>query len=137
MKKRNCKDCIHRSLAVCKKKMEFIARQRDEFCKLCETRAVFLCYEENRHQLANECGAIEELKAFGNKGQAVAWVLERVKHGTDNGYIVDTEYGEVTLDKLFKELTKDGSIDITMFNGYQENWDVSYDIVVQKAEVEE
>ncbi len=137
MKKRNCKNCKHRSLAVCRKKLEFVSNQKDEFCEFCETKSVFLCYEENRHQLASECGAIDELKAFGNKGHAVAWVLERVEHGTGDGYIIDAEYGEATLDRLFKELTKDGNIDITMFNGYQENWDVSYDIIVQKVEVEE
>lgn len=102
----------------------------------CEIK-VYLCYEENRNQLFLECGAVDELKAFGSIDKTVEWVLERVKCGTDDGYIVDAEYGEVTLDRLIKELNDDGGIYITMFNGYQENWDVSYDIIVQRTEAEQ
>lgn len=73
----------------------------------------------------------------GGKGKAAAWALERVECGRNDGYIVDTEYGEVTFGRLLKELEDEECIDITMFNGYQENWDVSYDIIVQKAVVEQ
>lgn len=100
-------------------------------------KKVYLYYEVNNHQLALECGVVNEIKAFGDINKTVAWVLERVKYGTDDGYIVDAEYGEVTLDRLIKELNDDGGIYITMFNGYQENWDVSYDIIVQRTEVEQ
>lgn len=96
---------------------------------------VYLCYEENNHQLAFECGTIDELTAFGEIGKAVVWAYDRIKHGTNDGYIVDAEYGDVTPDRLLNELTTDGSIDITLFNGYQENWDVSYDVIVRKVEV--
>lgn len=102
----------------------------------CEKK-VYLCYEVNNHQLALECGAVNEIKAFGSVDKTAAWVLERVKCGTDDGYIVDAEYGEVTLDRLIKELNDDGCVYITMFNGYQENWDVSYAIIVQRTEVEQ
>jgi len=102
----------------------------------CEKK-VYLCYEVNNHQLALECGAVNGIKTFGSIDKTVEWVLERVKCGTDDGYIVDAEYGEVTLDRLIKELNDDGGIYITMFNGYQENWDVSYDIIVQRTEVEQ
>lgn len=98
---------------------------------------VYLCYEENNHQLAFECGTIDEMTAFCEIGRAVVWAYDRIKHGTNYGYIVDTEYGEVTPDRLLHELTADGSIDITLFNCYQENWDVSYDVIVRKVEVEE
>lgn len=137
MKKRNCRDCTHRFLTVCNKKQESIQKQSDDYCEFCEEKAVFLCYEENRHQLASECGAVNELKAFGGRGKAAAWALERVECGQNDGYIVDTEYGEVTLDRLLKELEDEECIDITMFNGHQENWDVSYDIIVQKAVVKQ
>ena len=137
MKKRNCRDCIHRFLTVCNKKQESIQKQTDDYCEFCEKKAVFLCYEENRHQLACECGAVSGLKAFCGIGKAAAWALERVECGQNDGYIVDTEYGKVTLDRLLEELKEDEYIDITMFNGYQENWDVSYDIVVQKALVQQ
>lgn len=134
-KKRNCKDCIYRHFAICQKKGQYIHQQHDDFCEFCRTRAVFLCYEENRHQLAIECGAVNEITAFDGYGKAAAWALKRVECGQNDGYIVDTEYGEVTLDRLIKELEDEECIDITMFNGYQENWDVSYDVIVRKAEV--
>lgn len=98
---------------------------------------MYLCYEVNNHQLALECGAVNEIKAFCSINKTVEWVLERVKCGTDDCYIVDAEYGEVTLDRLIKKLNDTGGIYITMFNGYQENWDVSYDIIVQRTEVEQ
>lgn len=135
-KKRNCKDCLYRHNAVCRAKNEFVHHQKDEYCDSYKSRTVLLCYEENRHQLARECGAIEKLQAFGSVSKAVQWVLDRVKEGTDDGYIVDKEYGEVARDRLFEEILE-GGIDITLFNGYQENWDVSYDIIAQKVEVEE
>lgn len=98
-------------------------------------KMVYLCYEVNNHQLALECGAVNEIKAFCSINKTVEWVLERVKCGTDDCYIVDAEYGDVTPDRLLYELTTDGCIDITLFNGYQENWDVSYDVIVRKVEV--
>ena len=129
---------LHTQIFGCvQQKQEFIQKQSDDYCEFCEEKAVFLCYEENRHQLASECGAVNELKAFGGIGKAAAWALERVECGQNDGYIVDTEYGEVTLDSLIKELEEDKCIDITMFNGHQENWDVSYDIIVQKVAVEQ
>lgn len=135
MKIRNCKK--HKRLNWCRKEGKFTHQQNGKKCNFCDAKAVFLCYEENRHQLVNECGAINELKVFCSKVSAVKWAAERVKKATDNGYIIDTEYGDVIPDKLFKELDEDRCIDITMFNGYQENWDVSYDIIVQKLEVDE
>jgi len=84
-----------------------------------------------------ECGAVNELKVFDVKEKALQWVLERIKCGRNDGYIVDTEYGEVTLDRLLKELEDKEYIDIIMFFQDQENWDVNYDIIVQKVAVEQ
>lgn len=97
---------------------------------------VYLCYEENYHELALECGAVNELRAFADKQKAVAWVMERVKEGVAYAFFVDEEYGEVSEERIRAELDDHGSVSFAMFKDYQENWDVSYDIIVQATDIE-
>lgn len=101
---------------------------------------VFVCYEENRHELATENGAITDLCVKKNFSDAISWVYDRLKLGADSGFVVDKEAeeledGDVSEAKLLDDIEK-GIIAITMFSGYQENWDESYDIVVEVKEVE-
>lgn len=97
---------------------------------------VYLCYEENSHELAIECGPVNGIRAFADKQKAVAWVMERVKEGVAYEFLVDEEYGEVSEERIEAELGGSGSVNFTMFKDYQENWNVSYDIIVQATDIE-
>lgn len=100
---------------------------------------VFVCYEENRHDLAYENGAVTDLCVKKSFSEAVGWIYERLKSGKKSGFVVDKEAEEledygISEKKLLKSLEK-GVVSITMFSGYQENRDESYDIVVEAKEV--
>ena len=91
---------------------------------------IFVCYEENKNWLASECGALDEMTIFGpdKKKEIIKWVRERLQVASDNNYVIDKETD------LESELMKE-DISITLFHSYQDNWDYTYDIVVQKKAI--
>ena len=103
-------------------------------------QVVFVCYEENRHSLAAENGAITDLCIKKSLGDAIGWLYDRLKVGKDGGFVIDAEAeeregGDVKEELILKSI-ESGIASITMFAGYQENWDESYDIVVEVKEVQ-
>jgi hypothetical protein len=91
---------------------------------------IYVAYEENKNWLASENGGIDELKIFGadKKEAVISYINDRLKVASDNDYVIDEEAD------LNKELTKD-NMKITLFRSYQDNWDYSYDLVVQKKPI--
>lgn len=101
---------------------------------------VYVCYEENNHELANENGAIEYLTVFDDAEKAMDWFRQRVVSGRNAGYMMDAEdekvheHGLLDECKVFEDIEK-GWATLTLFNGWRENWDDSYAICVGKKEV--
>lgn len=101
---------------------------------------VFVCYEENRHSLAAENGAITDLCIKKNFGEAIGWIYDRLHIAKEDGFIIDNETeglkdGDISESAILSGIEK-GIVSVTMFAGHQENWDESYDIVVEAKEVE-
>jgi hypothetical protein len=88
---------------------------------------IFVAYEENKNWLASESGSIDEMTIFGaeSKEKALEWIKERLKVASENDYIIDNK---ISLDA---ELAKE-NIKIPLYRGHQDNWDYSYDLLVQK-----
>ena len=109
---------------------------------------VYVCYNENNHELAWEFGAVGDIQIFGSSEKAIDWFISQVIEGVGQNCFLPDEENEITLsikqdgentsvnreiiDRIF---SKNGKLYITMFRDRQENWDVSYDIVVQTHEV--
>ena len=101
---------------------------------------VFICYEENSHAFAIECGAITDITVFSTAEKALSWFKERVKKGIDSGFVIDRDDTAVTGMNIVylpnvEARIKEGFAALTMFRGWQENWDESYDICVCRQEV--
>lgn len=101
---------------------------------------VFVCYEENNHALAIECGGITDLTVFDTAEKAKRWFTGRVNEGVDDGFVMDAEndvFEGLAFDeqRLLKAI-EDGWASITMYRGWQENWDESYAICVYEQEVQ-
>lgn len=97
-------------------------------------QVVFVC-----HVLATGSGAISQLTVFNNAAKATDWLYDRLRTAKEDGFVIDNE----------SDLLKDGGIDkaaildaldkkfvsVTMFSGWQKNWDESFDIVIEVKEV--
>lgn len=88
---------------------------------------VYVCYEENNNSLAAESGGINELCIWGSDKREIAleWVNDRLQIALFTGYVID-ENADI------KALFEKESFAITVFQNYQNNWDCSYNIVVEK-----
>lgn len=100
---------------------------------------VFVCYEGNNHALAIESGAINQLTVFSNKATAIDWFFDRIKVAKDYGFIIDKESdllnnGEVDKKLILGAIKTNEYVSVTMFSGWQENWDESFDIVIEFKE---
>lgn len=101
---------------------------------------VFVCYEENSHELAMECGAITELTVFSTAEQALKWFKKRIFQGVYDGFFMDIEDEAVTeKNNLYisnlKKRIDEGFASLTMFRDHQENWNESFTICVCAEEV--
>lgn len=92
---------------------------------------LFLCYEENNHDIALECGAVNEIKAFSNKEKVIEWANQRIKSAILSGFIIDEEIKDVESE------IDSCNFSITMFLDHQENWNSSYDIICKCVTVED
>lgn len=112
-----------------------------------DEKFVYVCYEENYHECADDAGAVNALTLKENSDGAVDFLREQVANGIDDGFIVDEEspfafehYNSpeeaINLELAKNEIDRTGKICITMFHSEQENWDRHYDIVVSLKEVE-
>lgn len=88
---------------------------------------LFCCYETNSNSLIQDAGLYNFNLITKDKNSVVECVIKQIDEGKDNGFVVDSQYGEVTASKLLKDLDEKG-IFITMFREYQENWNECYDI---------
>lgn len=100
---------------------------------------MFVCYEENKHDLAIESGAINQLTVFSNKATAIDWFFDRIKVAKDYGFVIDKESdllnnGEVDKKLILGAIKTNEYVSVTMFSGWQENWDESFDIVIEFKE---
>lgn len=101
---------------------------------------VFVCYEAYNHALAVECGAVNQLTVFGNEVQAIDWMYDRLHIGKEDGFVIDSECEMLNDGGDIDEVLLLGEIEnkfasVTMFSGYQENWDESFDIAIEVKEV--
>lgn len=96
---------------------------------------VFVCYEENNYALAIECGAITDLTVFDTAEKAKLWFAGQANKAIDNGFVMDAESDAFGEERLLKEI-ENGWAALTMFRGYQENWDESYTICVYEKEIQ-
>ncbi len=92
---------------------------------------LFLCYEENRHDIALECGAVNEIKAFSNKEKVIEWANQRIRSGIASDFIVDEEIKDIESE------INSCNFSIAMFYEHQENWNSSYDIICKRVTVED
>ena len=103
-------------------------------------QVVFVCYEENRHSLAAENGAITDLCIKKSLGDAIDWIYDRLKVAKDEGFVIDAEAGELedgdVKEELILKSIESECVSLTMFRGWQENWDESYESVVEVKEVQ-
>ena len=95
--------------------------------------SAYVCYEENCSDLAREAGAINEMTLFFTKQSRNAWIAERLEQAKTDKFFVDKEVGGE--EELADRIQSDDSFDITLFRGYQENWNDSYDIIARKLEI--
>ena len=101
---------------------------------------VYVCYEENNHDIAIDCGAINALIVFDTAEKAKRWFTVRANNGVDDGFVIDADndiFEGLAFDeeRLLKAI-EGGWASITMFRGYQENWDESFEICVYGQEVQ-
>ena len=102
---------------------------------------VYVCYELNNHELAIDAGQMTDLTVCSTKEKAKKWFIERAEKGKEEGFIPDTEdmmtgEGDAIVEKEVEKEIEKGYAQLTMFSGYQENWDESYEICVYEKEVE-
>jgi hypothetical protein len=101
----------------------------------------YVCYEENNHDYIIECGAISDLSVYSTPEKALLWFAERVSEGLKNGFVIDSDdptyiHNNVyDLKQIAKNLESDQYVSLTLFNGYQENWDESYAVCIDVKEV--
>jgi hypothetical protein len=91
---------------------------------------IFVAYEENKNWLGAENGGIDEMTIFGaeSREKALEWINDRLQVASHNDYVIDNK---INLDvELMKE-----NIKIPLYRGYQDNWDYSYDLIVQKKAI--
>jgi len=102
---------------------------------------VYACYEENNHAYLIECGAITDFTIYDTPEKALLWFAERVSEGVKNGHIIDSDdpnyinNNVCDMKQISNDLKDDNFVSLTMFNGYQENWDESYAICIDVKEV--
>jgi hypothetical protein len=102
---------------------------------------VYVCYEENNHDYAIECGAISDLAVYDTPEKALLWFAERVSEGLKDGFVLDSEdpayinNNVYDMKKVAQDLQSSEFVSLTLFNGYQENWDESYAICIDVKEV--
>ena len=96
-------------------------------------RRVFVCSEVNHHELVIECGEVNALTVIESEDTAYKWVCERIKEGECDGFIKDRDY-DYSEENVKNEIA-DGFFTITMFREYQENWNESFDITVERKEI--
>ena len=102
---------------------------------------VYVCYELNNHELAIENGSMQELTVFVSPEKAREWFLKRIEQGKKDGFLLDREDEMIAEDQTIDEEKiieniGEGYAELTMFAGYQENWNESYAICVFEKEVE-
>ena len=100
---------------------------------------VYVCYEENRNSLVVENGPVDELRVCRTAELAMRWFLERIKEAEEYDFVKDIEDVKVVdkavdSQKLLNEI-ENGFSSLTVFKGWQENWDVSYTICTRRREV--
>lgn len=95
---------------------------------------VYVCYEMNRGDLVLECGNISDEVVFFSQERAANWVMKRISTGEDDNFKIDEEYGSVSKENVIRDIEKN-DLSITMFYKRQENWNESYDIVVERFNV--
>lgn len=88
----------------------------------------YTCYERNRNLLLNDTEEITDSVSFDTQEKATKWIRERIIEGTKCGFVMDEE-ATVPI-----SLNTD-SLALTMFYRFQENWNESYDICVEKKSV--
>lgn len=104
---------------------------------------VYICYEENYHELEYELGPVTGVTVFSNPMAAAEWMRKEVEQGKADGYVIDQEAkmdlvdenNEVNRMVAIYEITRCKYVQIVMFNGYQENWEESYAICVDEKEL--
>lgn len=135
-------DKVYHKEFFCSWQMRFILSElkKGQFFKVIPVDLyVFVCYEENKHDIAIECGSISDLTVFNNAAMATEWFFKRLDVAKNSGFVIDSESellkdGEISK-KLVAEEIENREVSVTMFSGWQENWDESYDIVIQLKEV--
>lgn len=136
---------FYREVILCDSKpnsdfKKFIAEQYEAFkialnsmkCSFeTEEVPVYVCYEMNRGDLVLECGNISDEVVFFSQERAANWVMKRISTGEDDNFKIDEEYGSVSKENVIRDIEKN-DLSITMFYKRQENWNESYDIVVER-----
>ena len=79
----------------------------------------------NYGELANECGGAEILGVYKTKEQAKISKNKYIEGDIADGYLLDED---------LKGNYEERDI-VTMFSGYQENWNCYYELVIDECEV--
>ena len=115
---------------------------------------VYLTYEINEAELRYDCQSIDDTNCYDSLNKAVDHIINRISQGLSEGFVVDQQSEEVyeavtkkrddrgliRYTELFNAIKEDFEcgryFSVVMFEGYQENWQCYYTIVIEEKEVQ-
>ena len=115
---------------------------------------VCLTYEINEAELRYDCASIDDTNCYNSLDNAVDHIVSRISQGIANGFVVDEQSegvykavtekrdgrGLIRYTELFDAIKEDFKtghyFSVVMFEGYQENWQCYYTIVIEEKELQ-
>lgn len=101
---------------------------------------VYIYYEENYHDVALDCGPVSDICIYSTEEKAINKFMANFEIGISEGFIADNTddllHAGIPINEAVKiQLDKTGIIALTMFAGYQDNFDQSYTMCLEVMEV--
>lgn len=116
---------------------------------------VYLAYEVNEAELRYEVESVSDIGCFDTINKAIDYIIKRISQGLTDGFVPDNEDEEVykaiterdeknliNYTKLFNAIKEgfnnklDNYFSLVMFEGYQENWECYYTIVLEEKDLQ-
>lgn len=104
------------------------SKQASEPLAAITTNMVYVCYEENSHELATENGAVNEMYVAASLNDVYKWVDKRLKEAEQNYYSVLNDMEE---SEFYKELMTGKESALTLYHNGDESSCLYYSLTVK------